>query len=231
MKIRERRRMHHPPMDELRQTRADIFKASGGLRADFDRLSAEEAHELRNLTIEARNATRAADVEGCDPGRLTVQDRGRWEKLVERAAADTGWFARTRAQAKKEQEDAAKARKPSKQPRWEEPGVTVIPAPITLGLQAGNLNALHWLILSLVLAGIENQCSIHAYAGYEDGAVLVNQTVDIVRGIDPDGDISHVSTAIQELVAADLLLVERGDLTRIRLGALLSDALAQRARS
>jgi hypothetical protein len=87
------------------------------------------------------------------------------------------------------------------------------------------------LILSLVLAGIENQCSIHAYAGYEDGAVLVNQTADIVRGIDPDGDISHVSTAIQELVAADLLLVERGDLTRIRLGALLSDALAQRARS
>jgi hypothetical protein len=102
---------------------------------------------------------------------------------------------------------------------------------VLLGLQAGNVTGTHWLFLSLVLAAIEDECSIHSHAGYEDGAVVVNEVVDVVRGVDLDGDVSRVATAAQELFDSGLLILENARPRRISLGGLLADALAKRAGS
>src|SRR5438874_11296419 len=128
MKLGEKR-VHRPRADDLRGVKADIFRVTG-LRADFDRLSDQEAVELRALTLDARREAATADVEGCDPARLDAGSRGRWEKLTEAAASEPGWFARQRRAAKLERDRAAKARKPSKQVRFEQPGVIVLPAAI-----------------------------------------------------------------------------------------------------
>jgi hypothetical protein len=47
MKLREKR-VHRPRTEDLRGVKADIFRVSG-LRADFERLSDQEAVELRAL--------------------------------------------------------------------------------------------------------------------------------------------------------------------------------------
>jgi len=231
MKLREKRRVHHPPMDELRGVRADIFRASG-LRADFNALTAEEAVELRALTIEARNATRAGGIDACDPARLTVKDRGRWEKLVEQSAGEPGWLAKQRAQEKTERDQAAKAKKPARQQRWEQPGVIVLPASILAGLQQRGIGAVHLLVLTVVLAAIENKCALHDYMRVDDdGSIVVDAVENLVRPFDPHGDVSHVGQAVQELADTGVLIIEKQGFVRVRLGALLTAALANRGRA
>src|SRR5438094_261264 len=84
----------------------------------------------------------------------------------------TGRVARQRRAAKLKRDRATKAKKPSKQVRFEQPGVIVLPAVILGGLQEGNLAATHLLVLTIVIAAVENKCAVHAYMRYdEDGSV------------------------------------------------------------
>jgi hypothetical protein len=228
MGIVMKNRFRRPQQDELRYQKADIFKVTG-LRADFDRLTDEEAVKLRALVIDARQAATAEGIEGCDPSKLDRQSRKAFERLVEKAADAPGWFAGQREQAKREREQQQKARKPSRQQRWEQPGTIVIPATILSGLQQGGVGAVHLLVLTVVLAAVENKCALNRFMRYDaDGSIVVDVVENLIRPLDPEGDVSHVGLAVQELADAGLLIVERQGFVRVRLGSLLADALAER---
>jgi hypothetical protein len=199
-----------------------------GLRPDLARLEDVELSELRALVLEIRSGADQG-VERSSPEYLDAKAQRRWEQLVEKAAEKPGWFSAQRARAKRDHEQQQKKMTPSRQPRWEQPGVIAFPPLILQAMQEGNLGAVHLLVLMVVLAAIENKCDVHAYMRYdEDGSVVVNAVENLVRPLDLEGDVSHVGLAVQELAESGLLVVERQGFVRIRLGSLLTDALAER---
>jgi hypothetical protein len=225
MPLQTKARTRRPRREDVAFVRDSVTRACG-LRPNLDVLDDGELAELRQLVQEIR-ASADDDVERSDPGALgDLLKLRRWETLVAKAAGrPSDFFDRAREQAAADAAKAERKRRPSKHPRLVEAGTTQIPAAVFRGMQDGELDATHLLVLTLVLAMIENGAGLHRFAQVDGDAVVVPTAEHLVAPIDPEGDISGVSRALRELGDADVLAVERHGELRISLGGVLADAL------
>lgn len=225
MEVKTRRRWR-PARDQLTQVRESVFRACG-LRIRLDVLDDDEVAVLQQLVGEIE-ATAEEGVQRSDPVALNdVEKLKTWERLVAKSAGKPrDYFDRERERAAAAAAAANAAKQAKRHKTAWEPGATVVPAAVIRGVQDGDLPALHLLILTVVLAAIENMAGLHNYMRVEDDAVVVPGPEYLLSPLDEDGDIRHVAQGLKELAAAGVLTMERvGAEVRIRLGVTLREAL------
>ena len=207
-RTKPQQRRRHFPIEDARAIKASVYKQTG-LRLDLDRLGDDELGELRRL----ESAERKAD---------TVQ---RWERLVEKAADHPGFFAADRADKKAEEAARAARMKPRATKLLTTPGTVQIPAVVFTALQNKEMSAVHFLLIMLVVASVQNGAGVHPFMQVVDGAVVVDSPERLISPIDLDGDVSHIAQAVKEMRQnGQWLVVEQAGTTTFRLGPLLEGA-------
>ncbi len=220
------RRQNRPRAEDTAFIRHSVTKACG-LRPDLDRLDDDELAELRALVTEIRASGTAESVERSDPASLNDVDKLRsWEALVCKASAKpSDYFDRERERAAAEAAAEKRARTPSQHPLLVEAGTIQIPASVFRGVQEGELPALHFLLITIVMSAIQNKAPLHRFMRVENGVVVVPSAEGLLATLDPDGNIRGVSAALRDLEDAGILVVVKAGEVRISLGDILKASL------
>jgi hypothetical protein len=213
-----------PRSEDVAYVKHSVARATG-LKIDLNRLDADEVYELRGL-VDAIRASADEGTERSNPSALDDLDKLKsWEALAAKAAGKPSeFFDKQREHEASAAAEAAQARKPSPHPKLMEAGAIELPAGVFLGVQDGELPALHLLLIVIVMSAIQNKAPLHPHMRIDGDTVVVPSPEHLVAPLDLDGNINGVASALRDLGDAGVLVVERHGEVRISLGDVLRAA-------
>jgi hypothetical protein len=212
MKLTTRRpqQQRRIPPEDKRTLKANVHRKTG-LRLQLDdRLAHEELVELLKFD---RAET------------LTTKQQAKREQLIEKAADVPGWFKKQRLTAATEKSLVEAARKPKPHAKMVEAGTIQIPAAVFAGLQGRQLPAVHFLLVTVVLACLQNRAVLHDRMELRGNTIVLSALEGLLGPLDPDGDVHRTAQALRELDDAGVLTVTRQGTVTISVGPVLAAAM------
>lgn len=184
----KRTRARRPPEEQCAPVADLVYTMTagypdGGLRVAFQTLSPVQATELVTLTRKADSR------EGFALSRLDDDERARWEDLVEKGSGKIGHFSEYRKAARMRAafaDLAARARRPSRRPRFEEEGSVRLPAAVFSQLEQHPRPALTIPTIGLlvfVLSMLENGQSLTPHGTIEGTGDAAKLVIDASYGL------------------------------------------------